>query len=200
MYSNINHKYVQQERTIYNSPYCLANSKLQLNYDLEELYRTNDWKSINSHKGELVIAYDNKVWYKTLHPTIFHALYIRPNDVDNWHPLYILSTDQIIVTKEYQSVPVSNDLFETMNDTRSYDNRIQVIHLKDDYSTVQDNHSSKYNKECHTHINDSNGSEDKSQDESDRPSQLNSMDSNKIVNQGYKILLPMGPGKIICKC
>ena len=69
------------------------------------------------------------------------------------------------------------------------------MHLKDNHSTVQDNHSSKHNEECHTHINDTNDSEDKSQDESDRPPQLNSMDSNKIVDQGYKILLPMGPGK-----
>ena len=56
VYSNINHKNVQQERTTHNSLYHLANSELQLNYDLEDLYRTDDWKSTNSHKGELVIA------------------------------------------------------------------------------------------------------------------------------------------------
>ena len=88
MFSNINHKNVQQERTTHNSLYRLVDSKLQLNYNLEELYRTNDWKSTNSHKGELVIAYNNKVGYKTLHPTVFYALYIRPNDVDNRHLIY----------------------------------------------------------------------------------------------------------------
>ena len=82
-----------------------------------------------------------------------------------------------------------------MNTTRSYDNRIKVIHLKDNHSTVQDNYSSKHNNECHTHINDKNDSKDKSQDESDRRLQLNSTDSNKIVNQGYKILLLVEPGK-----
>ena len=69
------------------------------------------------------------------------------------------------------------------------------MHLKDNHSTVQDNHSSKHNEECYTHINDKNNSEDKSKDESDSPPQLNSIDSNKIIDQGYKILLPMGPGK-----
>ena len=68
------------------------------------------------------------------------------------------------------------------------------MHLKDDHSTVQGNHFSKHNEECHTHIDDKNGSEDKSQDESDHPPHLNSMDLNKIVDQGYKIIYPMGPG------
>ena len=56
-----------------------------------------------------------------------------------------------------------------MNTARSYANRIKVMHLKDNHSTVQDNHSSKHNEECHTHINDTNDSKDKSQDESDCP-------------------------------
>ena len=82
-----------------------------------------------------------------------------------------------------------------MNTTRSYDSRIKVMYLKDDHSTVQGNHFSKYNKECHTHITDTNGSEDKCQDESDRTPQPNSMDSNKIVDQGYKLLLLVELGK-----
>ena len=49
--------------------------------------------------------------------------------------------------------------------------------------------------ECHTHITDTNDSEGKSQDELDHPPQLNSINPNKIVDQGYKLLLPMGPGK-----
>ena len=40
-----------------------------------------------------------------------------------------------------------------------------------------------------------NDSEDKNQDESDCPPQLNSMESNKIGDQSYKILLPVGSGK-----
>ena len=94
VYCNINHKNVQQEQTTHNSLYRLTNSKLQLNYNLEELYRTNDWNSSNSHKGVLVIAYNNKVRNKTLHPKIFYALYIRLNDIGNRHLVYRLSTDR----------------------------------------------------------------------------------------------------------
>ena len=46
---------------------------------------------------------------------VFYALYIRPNDADNRHLIYRLSTDQILVTKEYRLVPISDDLFEAMN-------------------------------------------------------------------------------------
>ena len=52
-----------------------------------------------------------------------------------------------------------------MHDTRSYDNRIQVMQLKDDQSTIQDNHFSKQNEECYTRINDKNDSEDNSKDD-----------------------------------
>ena len=122
--SNINHKNVQQEQTIHNSLYHLANSKLQLNYDTKESYRTDDWKSTDSHNGELVIAYNDKVGNKTLHPRVFYALCIRPNYVGNGNLIYRLSTDQILITKDYQQVPVSDDLIETMNKTNSYDNKI----------------------------------------------------------------------------
>ena len=169
VYSNINHKNVQQEWTTHNSLYHLANSKLQLNYDLEKSYRTNDLKSTNSHKGELVIAYNNKVGSKTLYPRILYALYIRPNDIGNGHLIYRLSTDQILVTKEYQSVPVSDDLIEAINETNLYDNKIQVIHLKGNHSIAQDDYSGKHNKKGHTHINDTNTSEDKSCNELDCP-------------------------------
>ena len=51
VYSNINYKNVQQKQTTHTSLYRLTNSELQLIYDLEDPYRTNDWKSTNSHKG-----------------------------------------------------------------------------------------------------------------------------------------------------
>ena len=194
-YSIITHKNVQQEQTIHNSLYRLANFELQLNYDPEDLYRTNDWNRTNSHKGKLVIAYNNKVGNETLHPRVFYALYIRPNDTGNGHLIYRLSKDQISITKEYQSVPVSDGLIEAINKINSYGNKIQAIHLEDNHSIVQDDHSSNHNEEGHIHINDVNISEDKSHDELDCPPQLNSMESNKIVNQGYKIILPVGPTK-----
>ena len=101
VYSNINQKNVQQEQTTHNSLYHFTHSGLQSNYNLEDPYKTNDWKSTNSHKGEIVIAYDNKVGHKTLHPRVFYALYIKLNEIGNRHLIYRLSTDQILVTKEY---------------------------------------------------------------------------------------------------
>ena len=118
VYINIKHKNIQQERTTRNSLYHPANSELQLNYGLKDLYGTDDWKSTNSHKGELVIAYNNIVGNKTLRPRVFYTLYIRSSDNDNGHLIYRLSTDQILVTKEYQLVPVPEDLIEWINETK----------------------------------------------------------------------------------
>ena len=195
VYSTIDHKNVQQERTIHNSLYHLVNSELQLNYDIEESYRTDDWKSTDSHNGELVIAYDDKIGNKTLHPRVFYTLYIRPNDIGIGHLIYKFSTDQILITKDYQPVPVSNDLIKAMDKTNPCHNKIQVMHLKDDHSTVQDNHSNNHNEEYYTPINNTNDREDKNQDESDCSLHLNNTESNKTVDQGYKILLPVGQTK-----
>ena len=165
VYSNINHKNVQQEQTTHNSFYRLTNSKLQLNYNLEDLYRTDNWKSTNNHKGELVIAYDNKIGNKTLSPKIFYALYSKPNDIGNGHLIYRLSTDQILVTEEYQSVHVPEDLIEAISKTNSSDNKIQVIHINNNQAIVQDDHSNNHNKDGHTHINDRNNPEDENHSE-----------------------------------
>ena len=73
------------------------------------------------------------------------------------------------------------------------------MYLKDNHSIVQDNHSNNHNEEYHTPINNTNDREDKNQDESDRPLQLNSMESNKTVNQGCKIILPVGLSKSMRK-
>ena len=93
LYSNTNHKNAQQEQTTHHSLYRPANSELQLKYDLEDPYGTNDWKSTSSHKGELVIAYNNIVGNKTLSPRVFYVLYIRPSDNGNGHLTYRLSMD-----------------------------------------------------------------------------------------------------------
>ena len=189
VYSIINNKNVQQEQTTHNSLYCLTNSKLQLNYDLEDLYRTNDWKSTNSHKGELIIAYNNKVGNKTLRPRVFFALYIKTHDIGNGHLIYRLSTDQILVTEDYQSVHVPEDIIEAISKTNSSDNKIQAIHFNNNNQTiVQDDHSNNHNEGGHTHINDMNNSEDKNHSELNSSLQLYGMEPNKIVNQGYKIL------------
>ena len=136
-----------------------------MNYDIEDPYRTDDWKSTNSHKGEIVIAYDDKVQNKTLRPRVYYALYIRPSNNSNGHLIYRLSIDQILVTKEYLSLLEPKDLIETINETHSYDNKIQVIYFNSNQSIAQDYYSSNHNKDGHTHIIDKNDSEDESHKE-----------------------------------
>ena len=103
--------------------------KWQLSSDLEDPNGTDDLNSTNSHKSELVIAYNNKAEKNTLHPKIFYALYIEPNNNNNGHLIYDLSTYKILVTMNYQSVPVPEDLIEAMYKTNSSNNRICVDHL-----------------------------------------------------------------------
>ena len=95
-------------------------------------------------------------------------MYVRPNDDDNGHLIYRLSTDHILVTKEYQSVPVPEDLIKAISETDSYDNKIQVNHFDRDHSIVNDDHSNNNNDDDgRTHFNDDNNSEDESYDELD---------------------------------
>ena len=72
-----------------------------MNYDLEDQYGTDDWKSTNYHKNELIVAYNNKARNNTLHPKLSYALYIKPNDDNNGHSIYDLSRDNIVVTTNY---------------------------------------------------------------------------------------------------
>ena len=76
MYNNIDHHNVDHKQTNHNSLYTLADNKLQLSSDLKDL----DWNSTDSHKGELAIAYDNKVGTKTLCPRAFYALHVKLNE------------------------------------------------------------------------------------------------------------------------
>ena len=115
--------------------------------DLEDLNEADDWKSTNSHKGELIIAYNNKARNNILRPGVFYVFYIEPNDDSNSHLIYKLSTDQILVTMKYQSVPVHEDLIKTMNKIDSSDNKIQIDHFNIEQSILRDDHSNnnKYN-------------------------------------------------------
>ena len=93
LYNNIDYHNVQQEQTNHNSLYTLNDNELQLSSDLEDPNEANDWKSTNSHKNELVIAYDTKAENNTLRPRVFYALYIEQNNDGNGHLVYTLSTD-----------------------------------------------------------------------------------------------------------
>ena len=132
------HKIIE-EQTNHTSLYTLANNKLQLSYHLEDPNKANDWKRTNSYKGELVIAYNRNTRNNALHPGIFYALYIGPNDNGNGHLIYKLSTDQIVVTMKYQSVLVPKDLIKAMNETDLSDNKIQVNHFDSNHSIVRNN-------------------------------------------------------------
>ena len=51
--------------------------------DLEDQNEADDWKSTNSHEGELVIAFGTNSGNNALRPRIFYALYIGPNNDGN---------------------------------------------------------------------------------------------------------------------
>ena len=56
------------------------------------------------------MAYNNNAGSNTLYPRTFYALYIGPNDNDIGHLIFKLSTQQLLTTMRYQSVPVSENL------------------------------------------------------------------------------------------
>ena len=126
MDNNTNHQNIQQVQATHYSLYTLTSYELRLNYDLQDLNKTDDWKSTNSHKSELIIAYYNRARNNTLHQKLFYVLYIKPNGDNNGHLIYDLSRDKIVVTTNYKSVPVPVDLFEPMNRIESSNNKIQV--------------------------------------------------------------------------
>ena len=55
--------------------------------------------------------------------------------------IYRLSTDQIVVTKDYRKVSVPEGLVDTINKTDSYDNKSQVNSLDTILSIVHDDQS-----------------------------------------------------------
>ena len=106
MYSNTDHYHTNQEQITNHNLYTITDNKLRSSSDLEEL----DWDITNNHKGELIIAYDNKIGNKILCPRTFYALYIELNQESNGNIVYSLDENQIVVTKNYQTAPVPEDL------------------------------------------------------------------------------------------
>ena len=102
MYSSATHDNANQKQTTTRNLYTIAANKLQSSSDLEDL----DRDSTNSHIGELIIAYDNKIKNKILCPRTFYTLYVKQNQEDNGHLVYRLDKDQIVVTKNYQTIPI----------------------------------------------------------------------------------------------
>ena len=150
-YSNIEDHKTQQEQTIRNNSfYTLVDDKLQSNSHLEDPNKTNDWRTTNNHKGELVMAYDTNVGSNTLRPKTFYALYIGPNDNSKGDLMFKLSIKQILVTTKYQPIHVPKHLTETINEKNAFTNKIQVDHFDNDHSIVQDDYSNNNKDEGQT--------------------------------------------------
>ena len=130
--------------------------------DLEDPNKADAWKSTNSHEVELVIAYNINTVNNALCPRIFYALYIGPNNNGNGCLIYKLSTDQILVTMKYQSVPVPEDLIEAINKVDLSNNKIQVDHVNSEDSIVQDEHSNNNKDQGQTQFKYKDSSVDKS--------------------------------------
>ena len=76
-YNNIEYHETQHKRTNRNHSFnTLVVNELQSSPQLEDPKETYDWKTINNHEGELVMAYNTNARNNTLYPRTFYALYI----------------------------------------------------------------------------------------------------------------------------
>ena len=83
---------------------------------------------------------------------------------------------------KYQPMNVPEDLFEAINGTNSFNNKMQVDHFGRDQFIVQDDHSDNNKDNCQTQCNKEDNFEDESYDELDNSHQLTGMKSYKIVD------------------
>ena len=116
-------------------------------------------------------------------------LYIGPNNEGNGHLIYRLSTDQVLITMKYQSVPVTENLIKVINETDSSNNKIQVDHANSEDPMVQDDHSNNNKGDSQTQVKDKDSYVNKSHGKSDSSQQLKDLKSNKMVDQENQILL-----------
>ena len=135
------------------------------------------------------MATPNKAGNNTLHPKMFYPLYIEPNDDNKGQLIYDLSTDKIVVTIKYQSVPVPGDLIEPINKIDSSNNKIHVYHFDIKQFTVQQNYSNNNDYESRTPNNNKNNSEDRNTDELDNSQHLDDLILDKIVDHEDQIIL-----------
>ena len=96
---------------------------------------------------------------------MFYALYIKPNDDNNGHLIYDLTGDKIVVTTNYQSVPVPVDLFEPINRTETSNSKIQVDHFDVKHSIVRMDNFNNNEYKGWTPNNNKDDSEDGDTDE-----------------------------------
>ena len=106
--------------------FTLIDNQLQLSSHLEDLNKNNDGKATNNHEEDLVMAYSTNTESSTLYPRIFYALYIGPKDNSISQVIFILSTKQTLTTINYQPIPVSENLFKTINEKDLFTTKIQI--------------------------------------------------------------------------
>ena len=90
---------------------------------------------------------------------------------------------------------VPEDLVESISKTNSSNNKIKAIYVNNNQAIVQDDHSNNHNNNSCTYINHTNKPKNESHDELNSSPQLYCMEPNKIVDQGFKIRLPVRPSK-----
>ena len=133
-------------------------------------------------QNEIIVAYNNKARNNTLHPKVSYTLYIKLNGDNNGHFIYDLSRDELVITTNYQSVPVPIDLFESTNRIKSSNSKIQVDHFDVEHPIVwrEDSNNTKYKSQS------SNSNKDDSEDgdtyELGNSQHLYDLMSDKIVD------------------
>ena len=90
---------------------------------------------------------------------------------------------------EYQSVPVPEDLINTMNKTDSSDNNIQINHCNSKQRVVWDDHSNNKDDDSQTPSNNKDNSEDGGHDELDNSQHPDDLKSYRIVNHEDQVIL-----------
>ena len=113
------------------------------------------------------MAYNTNAGNNTLYWRTFCALYIGLNNNGIGHLIFKLSTKEILTTMEYQPVPVHENIFETISETDSFTNKIQIDHANSNHFTVQNYHFNNTKDDDESQSNDVDNSENKSYDELD---------------------------------
>ena len=116
----------------------IYSKKLEFNTNKPETsLKKIDFNIINDF-DEIDDKIDNKVGNKTLCLRACYALYVKLNNNSNGHLIYRSSTDQIVVTKDYRTVPAPEALVDTTSKTDAYDKKSQVDNLDTIQSKVHD--------------------------------------------------------------
>ena len=86
------------------------------------------------------MAYNTNAENGTLYPRTFYALYIGPHDNGIYHLIFRLSTTQMLTTMKCKPVPVSENLFKSIDEKDTFTNKIQFDWFDSDCFIGQDDH------------------------------------------------------------